>query len=134
MREKNIIRSLIGLMLILSLISGCNPIIAMRREAKEERNILGYAKGYNPRIREIQQVLKETGFYSAAIDGKMNKEMRKAVSNFQKEKKLKMTGFIDAQTWSALDNYTFEKIEKKQSIMSEEIKSKLKYSFWIKKN
>ncbi|MFH1338926.1 MAG: peptidoglycan-binding protein [Candidatus Omnitrophota bacterium] len=115
------------------LLSGCEYIGRPKKEAMQEKEILGYVKGYNPRVKEIQTVLKEAGFDPGVIDGTMNKQTRKAIKDFQRAKKLKETGFIDAATRPKLEIYLVEKTKSKPDINVEEIKKRLKSPHWIKK-
>lgn len=91
------------------LLTGCGILPDFRKEPKEEKKILGYVQGYNPKVKEIEKVLKDDGFSPGAIDGIMDKGTRKAIRDFQKANKLKETGFIDGKTMARLDVVSFEK-------------------------
>jgi peptidoglycan hydrolase-like protein with peptidoglycan-binding domain len=87
-------------------------------ELKEER-IIGTVSGYNPRVKEIQEILKDSGFNPGSIDGLMGARTRKVIREFQKAKGLKPTGRIDSITLLALNreketflNHKKDKIEK----------------------
>jgi len=73
-----------------------------KSELKEEQ-IIGTVSGYNPRVKEIQEILKEAGLEPGSIDGVMGGRTRTAIKEFQKKKSLKPTGKIDSTTRLALD-------------------------------
>lgn len=119
---------------ILLLFCGCDSISALKKEAKEERKILGYVKGFNPRIKEIERALKEEGFNPGPDDGIMDKQTRKAIRNFQKANRLRENGFIDTKTKARLDSLIIQKAkEKRESLGVKEIKNRLGSALWIKK-
>ncbi|MFH0732198.1 MAG: peptidoglycan-binding protein [Candidatus Omnitrophota bacterium] len=68
-----------------------------------EEQMIGMVSGHNPRIREIQHILKDANFNPGRIDGMMGQQTRKAIAEFQKEKGLKPTGKIDSPTQLALE-------------------------------
>lgn len=69
----------------------------------KEKDIIGYTSGHNPRVEEIQNILKYDGFKPGPVDGRMGTKTRMAIRKFQKSKGLKVTGRIDSITWSALN-------------------------------
>jgi len=76
-----------------------------QKEAKEEKEIFGFLDGYNHRIKEAQDYLTNAGFNPGPIDGKMQRDTRKAIKNFQRDNGLKITGFIGTETWKKLGSY-----------------------------
>ncbi|MCA9409030.1 MAG: peptidoglycan-binding protein [Candidatus Omnitrophica bacterium] len=54
---------------------------------------------------DVQKALKNAGYYEGAIDGKVGKKTKSAISNFQKDHGLKADGIIGRKTWSELKNY-----------------------------
>lgn len=62
----------------------------------------GSAKGST---REIQQALKNAGFYQGAVDGKMGAQTREAIKEFQRVHGLKDDGVAGKQTWAKLSAY-----------------------------
>jgi len=52
--------------------------------------------------KSIQTALKNAGFYSGAIDGKIGKKTKEAIKEFQKANGLKADGIVGKQTWSKL--------------------------------
>lgn len=111
--KNNLLISLFSLVLIIFFSCGCNSFASLKTEAKEERKILGYVQGYNPRIKGIQKILKDTEFYIGPINGTLNKKTRIAIRNFQKANKLKVSGFIDVKTHAKLDATAFKEQKKK---------------------
>lgn len=73
-----------------------------KKEEREEQ-IIGRMSGYNPRVEEIQKILKEAGFEPGPIDGVMGAQTRVAIRGFQKKKGLKPTSKIDSVTQLALN-------------------------------
>ena len=95
-------------------LAGCGLVEGLKIEAKEEKNILGYVQGYNSRVKEAERILKGAGFNPGVVDGFIDKNLRKAVKDFQKANNIKETGFIDAKTWAQLDALNIANTAKKQ--------------------
>jgi peptidoglycan hydrolase-like protein with peptidoglycan-binding domain len=68
----------------------------------KEEQIIGRVQGHNPRVWEIQKILKDAHYYAGSIDGNIGKETREAIKSFQTEEELNPTGQIDQETYSAL--------------------------------
>jgi len=60
---------------------------------------------YKPTDIEIQTALKNAGFYSGNIDGKIGPKSKKAIEDFQSANGLKVDGKVGAKTWEALGKY-----------------------------
>lgn len=58
-----------------------------------------------PSTREIQQTLKNAGFYQGALDGKMGSMTREAIREFQRVHGLTDDGIVGKQTWAKLSAY-----------------------------
>jgi peptidoglycan hydrolase-like protein with peptidoglycan-binding domain len=58
---------------------------------------------YKPTTKEIQAALKNAGYYSAAIDGKVGPKTKKAIEDFQKANGLKVDGKVGPKTWAVLE-------------------------------
>lgn len=54
---------------------------------------------------QIQTALKNAGFYSGKIDGKIGPGSKKAIEAFQQSKGLKADGKVGPKTWTALEQY-----------------------------
>ncbi|MFA5007706.1 MAG: peptidoglycan-binding domain-containing protein [Candidatus Omnitrophota bacterium] len=55
--------------------------------------------------KNIQTALKNGGFYSGAIDGKIGRKTKEAIKEFQKANGLKSDGIVGKQTWMALQKH-----------------------------
>jgi outer membrane murein-binding lipoprotein Lpp len=55
--------------------------------------------------KEIQTTLKDAGYYSGNIDGKLGKNTKKAIKEFQKANGLKVDGVAGDATMSMLSQY-----------------------------
>ncbi len=60
---------------------------------------------YKPTATEIQTALKNAGFYTGAVDGKIGAKTKKAVAAFQKANGLTGDGKVGPKTWNALSKY-----------------------------
>jgi peptidoglycan hydrolase-like protein with peptidoglycan-binding domain len=60
---------------------------------------------YKPKVSEIQAALKNAGYYTAAIDGKIGPQTRKATEEFQKANGLQVDGKVGPKTWAVLSKY-----------------------------
>lgn len=110
MIEKNFFNDIfiyiLSILITVFLFSGCAFVsFGHQKEAKEEKEIFGFLDGYNHRIKEAQRYLINAGFNPGPIDGKMQRDTRKAIRDFQRANDLKATGFVSTQTWRKLSNY-----------------------------
>lgn len=55
--------------------------------------------------KDIQTALRNAGFYSGAIDGKIGRKTKEAIKEFQKSNGLKADGIIGKQSWGKLQKY-----------------------------
>jgi peptidoglycan hydrolase-like protein with peptidoglycan-binding domain len=58
-----------------------------------------------PTAKQIQTALKNAGYYSGAVDGKMGKQTKNALRDFQRAKGLKIDGKAGKLTWGLLKEY-----------------------------
>jgi peptidoglycan hydrolase-like protein with peptidoglycan-binding domain len=63
------------------------------------------APSIKPTTREMQQALKNAGFYQGAVDGKRGPLTKEAIREFQRVNGLKVDGVVGKQTWSKLSAY-----------------------------
>ena len=56
----------------------------------------------HPTVKQIQTALKNAGYYSGAADGKMGKQTREAIRDFQRAKGLHIDGKAGKLTWGLL--------------------------------
>lgn len=80
-----------------------NIFMPKNREELKEEEVVGTVAGYNPRVKEMQEILKDAGFYAGRVDGFMGANTRRAILNFQNEKGLRPTGRLNQLTISALN-------------------------------
>lgn len=57
---------------------------------------------YKPTNRQIQTALKNAGYYTGQIDGKVGPLTKKAIEEFQKANNLKVDGKVGLKTWALL--------------------------------
>ncbi|MDD5097757.1 MAG: peptidoglycan-binding domain-containing protein [Candidatus Omnitrophica bacterium] len=60
---------------------------------------------YSPSANEIQTALKNAGFYTGSVDGKLGPKSKKAIEDFQSANGLKADGKVGPKTWEALGKY-----------------------------
>ncbi|MBN2452955.1 MAG: peptidoglycan-binding protein [Candidatus Omnitrophica bacterium] len=63
------------------------------------------AKVSQDRNKEIQIALKNAGFYTSSIDGKIGPMTKKSIMEFQKANGLKVDGKVGPKTWAVLEKY-----------------------------
>jgi peptidoglycan hydrolase-like protein with peptidoglycan-binding domain len=80
-----------------------NHLIYKEKGELTEVQVIGTVSGYNARVKEAQEILKDAGFDPGPIDGVMGGQTRSAIKAFQKAKSLKPTGKIDSTTLLALN-------------------------------
>jgi peptidoglycan hydrolase-like protein with peptidoglycan-binding domain len=59
----------------------------------------------NPSVENIQQALKNAGFYTGKVDGKLGPKTKKAIQDFQAKNSLKADGKIGPKTCEKLKTY-----------------------------
>lgn len=72
-------------------------------KTESEEPLIGLVSRHNPRVEEIQQILKDADFEPGPVDGMMGAQTRGAIREFQKANQLRPTGKIDSATRSALN-------------------------------
>ena len=60
---------------------------------------------YKPSAKEIQAALKNAGFYTGSVDGKLGAKSKNAIEAFQKANGLTADGKVGPKTWTALSRY-----------------------------
>lgn len=66
---------------------------------------------YKPSASEIQTALKNAGYYTGTIDGKVGPLTRKATEDFQKANGLEGDGKVGTKTWAILSAYLKPAVE-----------------------
>ena len=64
-----------------------------------------------PNAKQIQTALLNAGYYAGSIDGKLGKQAREAIRNFQKANNLPVDGKVGKKTWMLLRKYLNQKIK-----------------------
>ncbi len=60
---------------------------------------------FKPSNQEVQTALKNAGFYTGTVDGKIGPRTKAAVEEFQKKNGLQVDGKVGPKTWSVLSAY-----------------------------
>ncbi len=76
----------------------------------EEKDVLGFTQKENPRLKEVQSILKDNGFNPGRINGIFSLQTRKAIRDFQDFHQLNSSDYVDAKTFLTLQR--FQKIGK----------------------
>src|SRR5262245_60800757 len=85
--------------------SGCERVYyLLQKEGAEEKEIVGEALPLeaNPKVEEVQKLLKLFGYPIGNVDGKIGPATRASILLFQKNNDLEETRFIDKATWEKL--------------------------------
>ncbi len=80
-------------------------IPAQAEKTQEAQLPLPPAGPYKPTNEEIQTALKNAGYYTAEIDGKMGPKTLKAIKDFQAANNLEADGKVGPKTWSVLSKH-----------------------------
>jgi len=78
------------------------PVSSISKEKLEQ---LPPSGPYKPTAKEIQEALKNAGYYSGLVDGKSGPLTKKAVEEFQKANGLKVDGKVGQNTWVLLSKH-----------------------------
>lgn len=60
---------------------------------------------FKPAAQDIQTALKNAGFYTGEVDGRIGPRSKKAIEEFQKANNLKADGKVGLKTWAAMSKY-----------------------------
>jgi len=60
---------------------------------------------YKPSAKDIQAALKNAGYYSGSVDGKLGPKSKKAIEEFQTANGLTADGKVGPRTWAALSKH-----------------------------
>lgn len=96
-----LIGSLVFIMFFTPARNYMNNLFRHDKQEELEERLIGRISVYNPRLEEIQKILKESGFDPGPVDGVMGGQTRVAIRLFQQEEGLKPTGRIDPVTQAA---------------------------------
>lgn len=62
----------------------------------------------SPTPKEIQAALKNAGYYTGAIDGKIGPKSQQAIRDFQRDSRLTVDGKVGKKTWAKLKEHLNE--------------------------
>jgi peptidoglycan hydrolase-like protein with peptidoglycan-binding domain len=94
--------------LVFLALCGCDRLYGfLHKPGGEEREILGAVvfNEYNPRVEELQKIFRLFGYNLGRVDGKFGASTREVVAKFQEEEALKVTRFVDKETWGRIQEY-----------------------------
>jgi len=102
-----------------------SPAVQTTAPAGLEANLppLGSSK---PAARDIQTALKNAGYYSGAIDGKIGPMSKKAIEAFQKDNNLKADGKVGPKTWAVLSKHLSVAVSEAEPASKKTISLKLR--------
>lgn len=95
---------IVASMLIILSFYGCNIVPKSIQYQREEEKLIGSTDIINPKLEEVQVILKSEGYEPGNTDGRMGKETRDAIKTFQEAIGLKSTGYIDKITLTQLED------------------------------
>ena len=125
MRKKGYI--IVSILMVLTFY-GCNIVPKSVQYQREEEKLVGSTDIINPKIEEVQVILKSEGYEPGNTDGRMGKETRDAIKAFQESIGLRSTGYIDKSTLTQLEDSrrTKEILESKKdyALKSKEVRQK----------
>lgn len=87
-------------------LTGCNRIYHwLDKNGAEEKDLIGQASVLekNPKVEEVQALLKLYGYSVGEPDGILGARTREAIVKFQKDNGLSETRFVDQETWAKLN-------------------------------
>lgn len=90
-----------------SLREGLNSSTAEKRAAKKA---VAEVKS-RPNLKQIQTALRNAGYETGVIDGKMGKQTRDAIKAFQRANNLVVDGKVGKRTWNLLKEYLYKKVK-----------------------
>jgi len=90
--------------LVLLFFYGCNIVPKSVQYQREEERLIGSTDIINPKLEEVQLILKSEGYDPGNTDGRIGKETRDAIKAYQESIGLKSTGYIDKTTLTQLED------------------------------
>ncbi len=64
-----------------------------------------------PNTKQIQIALRNAGYEPGSVDGRMGRQTRQAIKEFQKAHGFAQTGKVDKKTWNVLRDYLYKKLK-----------------------
>ncbi|MGI5892474.1 MAG: spore cortex-lytic enzyme [Bacillota bacterium] len=99
-QQKKNIRSLIGILLLISMFTLGGLLIWQDTQTAHALTLKSGSQGQA--VRDVQQKLKNWGYYSGSVDGVFGQATRQAVIKFQKKNGLTADGVVGNNTLKAL--------------------------------
>lgn len=93
---------------------------APKKKAASEAVTVG--SSVKPAPRQVQQALKNAGFYQGSVDGKMGPMTKDAIREFQRVHGLKDDGVVGKQTWTKLSAYADQSGSNGEAVAGETLK------------
>ena len=89
---------------------GAVPVVVENAEmaptaAASEMAAPAVATPEKPTAKQVQQALKNAGFYAGKVDGTIGPKTKKAIEAFQSKNGLKADGKVGAKTWKLLSTH-----------------------------
>lgn len=89
-------------------LTGCDRIYSfLDKKGAEEKELIGEVDLFekNPKIEEVQALLKLYGYSIGRVDGIIGGQTRKAIIKFQQDNNLEVTRYVDKATWERLNYF-----------------------------
>lgn len=74
------------------------------------KKVVGEVKS-RPNAKQIQIALLNAGYNPGPLDGKMGRQTRQAIKEFQRANNLAVDGKVGKQTWDLLRGYLYKKLK-----------------------
>ena len=74
------------------------------------KKVVGEVKS-RPNVKQIQLALRNAGYNPGPIDGRMGKQTRSAIRQFQSANNLAVDGKVGKKTWAVLKKYLYKKVK-----------------------
>lgn len=108
---KTVLKLMIVLAVVFAFIKPVRSYIAQKNSERRmdfnEKENIGSLHKSNPRVQEIQVILRDMSLYHGPVDGVMGARTRSAIQEFQRRQGLPATGKIDAKTFTLLSKQKF---------------------------
>jgi len=81
-----------------------------KETGKKNLKVIAEEKSH-PSAKHLQMALKNAGYYTGRIDGRIGRLTREAIKGFQRANNLTETGKADKETWSLLKEYLYRRVK-----------------------
>ncbi|MDP2653548.1 MAG: peptidoglycan-binding domain-containing protein [Candidatus Omnitrophota bacterium] len=87
-------------------VASANPETALEITVAKHQEIMNQSRAFEkPGAQDIQQSLKNAGFYDGSVDGVIGPLTRRAIREFQEQNSLTADGKVGPKTWEKLAPY-----------------------------